>query len=271
MLINSKKLLIIILVLIFLGGAHFAQAETFTRDIGAGRISTCACNGNEGLVCNCTCQSVNRVDNCQVGWLIKDPVCACCGDCTLQNFLDLGVNVANQILKYLGVAALFLLVIGGLIWITSGGSAEKVQKGKKIVSGAIIGLIVVLFSYTLVSLMMKTLRTESYLPSAQSEDSSDWPVCPELSLIVSGSGNPWCYGCNWTGTGQGCQSSQVRSYQEKLNEIGCDCGKNPDGFFGPQTRQCIIRFQQANDLGSDGLVGPTTAEKLLIGGYNPCQ
>ncbi len=269
---SFKKTILFFFIFIFIfSGFSFvnAQPQIFTRDIGAGRISSCNCTSQEeGLICNCLCQSVNSVEKCQVGWLINDPICACCGDCTLQNFLDLGVNVANQILKYLGVAALFLLVIGGLIWITSGGSSEKVQKGKKIVSGAVIGLIIVLFSFFLVRLMMKALGTEQYLPSATTEESSGWPICPELKTVSAS--QPWCYGCSWTGSGQGCQSSQVKNYQETLNHLRCNCG-TADGVFGSQTAQCTIRFQQANKLEADGKVGPATATVYLGGSHRPCQ
>jgi peptidoglycan hydrolase-like protein with peptidoglycan-binding domain len=38
-----------------------------------------------------------------------------------------------------------------------------------------------------------------------------------------------------------------------------------DGIFGPQTRQQVIAFQNANGLGADGIVGPNTWGKLIQG------
>src|SRR6056297_1966894 len=103
-----------------------AQAEEHDhyRTIGKGVASWC--DHNEGESWTCTCQNSNVVQ-CQVGNIISDPICACCGDCTLNNFLGIGINLANLIFKYLGVVALLFFVIGGVIWVTSGGSQERIK------------------------------------------------------------------------------------------------------------------------------------------------
>ncbi len=162
---NSKKIIILILAICFLAlFFQTASAEKFTSE--ANKESSCTCDNNgKNLVCDCTCQGSNNVNDCYVGWLINDPVCACCGDCTLNNFIGLAVNVADKILQFLGVFALLFIVVGGIIWITSGGSADKVKKGKDIIKGAIVGLVIVLISFTIVRMVMKALNTEEYLPT----------------------------------------------------------------------------------------------------------
>lgn len=41
-----------------------------------------------------------------------------------------------------------------------------------------------------------------------------------------------------------------------------------DGKMGPQTKQCIIWFQEKMGLSPDGIVGPNTAEALLSNNGN---
>lgn len=274
----KKIFLLLLIIFIFsLFFSYVAQAQTVSRDIGAGLTSKCTFDV-EAKNWNCTCQGSNKVDDCQVGQLINDPICACCGDCTLNNFLGLGTNLANIILKYLGVVALLLFVAGGVIWITSGGSAEKVQRGKKIISGSIIGMAIVIGAFLIIRVFTGILGVEkgylTYLETETQQDKKDgdkeggeWPTCPAGSTLKENVGRPWCYGCTWTGgAGRGCQSNEVREYQAALNAAQCDCG-GVDGFFGSQTKECTKRFQKAwnldlqeggSPLGIDGAVGEKT-------------
>jgi len=261
-----KKTIILILFICFFAlgfNSVFAQeGPDFRRDIGAGKYSNCTLAEGKTNVYHCICQTINEVKDCQTGWLIPDPICSCCGDCTLNNFLFLGVALAEKILKYLGVFALLFFVIGGVIWITSGGSSEQVQKGKNMIKGAIIGIIIVFVSFSLVRIAMQALGTEDFLPDKGSEEqpSASWPECPVPPIA----GKPWCYSCTWTGENRGCQSNIVEIYQDELNALGCDCG-SVDGMFGNDTKACTERFQAANNLTVDGIVGEETYNALFQG------
>ena len=56
-------------------------------------------------------------------------------------------------------------------------------------------------------------------------------------------------------------SPSVRRLQTKLNRYGLDCG-TPDGYFGSNTRNAVITFQQRMALTVDGLAGRSTLQKL---------
>jgi len=138
---------------------------------------------NKDVECQCFCQgdsanpalSGNKITNCHTGGLFRDwhtAVCACCGDCTLNDLLYIGASVAELILKYLGVIALFLFVLGGIIWITSGGSKEKVKKGTAILKGAIVGMIIVIVAYSAIRIIMKDMLgvDSDYLPESSNRE-----------------------------------------------------------------------------------------------------
>ena len=259
---NFKKIILILFLCLFALGFNFVFAQEepdMSRNIGAGKYSNCTLAEGESDIYHCMCQSNNEVLNCRVGWLNSDPICVCCGDCTLNNFLGMGVNIANLILKLCGVFALAFLIIGGLLWITSGGSPDQITKGKKMITGSIIGIIVILIAFTLIKVVFEVFDIDkSYLPKQSSIEISvqtgeKWPDCPIFPTIAQ----PWCYGCVWTGLNRGCQGTVVKVWQEKLNRLDCNCG-TPDGLFGSQTKACVEKFQQANGLVKDGLVGPET-------------
>ena len=53
------------------------------------------------------------------------------------------------------------------------------------------------------------------------------------------------------------QGEAVRELQEQLKALGYDPGAS-DGVYGERTANAVRRFQQANGLDVDGVVGPQT-------------
>ena len=50
--------------------------------------------------------------------------------------------------------------------------------------------------------------------------------------------------------------------QKYLNALGYNCG-TPDGIFGSKSHNAIVKFQKANKLSADGIVGKNTWKKLI--------
>ena len=54
--------------------------------------------------------------------------------------------------------------------------------------------------------------------------------------------------------------------QTLLIARGFSCGETgADSDFGSATKAAVINFQRANNLGTDGIVGPMTWKKILRG------
>ena len=60
------------------------------------------------------------------------------------------VKIVQWILGLLGLVGVIMILYGGFIWLTSAGNEEKIAKAKKILSAAIIGLIVVILSWAII-------------------------------------------------------------------------------------------------------------------------
>lgn len=58
-------------------------------------------------------------------------------------------RVINSVMGIVGSLALLMFVYGGLIWMTSSGSQDKVKKGKDILLWSAVGLIVIFSAYAL--------------------------------------------------------------------------------------------------------------------------
>lgn len=66
-------------------------------------------------------------------------------------------TVINGIMGVVGSLALLMFVYGGLLWMTSSGNSEQVEKGKKTLIYAALGLIVIFASYALVALVLNVI------------------------------------------------------------------------------------------------------------------
>jgi hypothetical protein len=72
------------------------------------------------------------------------------GDCTLIDFVQLLINIFGFVLGIVGSLALLIFIYGGVLFLFSGGNSEQIEKGKKALAGAVIGLIIVFASYLIV-------------------------------------------------------------------------------------------------------------------------
>jgi len=58
-------------------------------------------------------------------------------------------DIIGIILGFLGLIAVVIILIGGFMWMTAGGSDEKVKKGRQFIINGIIGLIIILSAYAI--------------------------------------------------------------------------------------------------------------------------
>lgn len=78
---------------------------------------------------------------------------------TTKTLQDTIISVVNWVLALLGLIAVIMILYGGFTWLTAGGNEEKVASAKKIISAAIIGLIIVLLAYAIVTFVVNTTNT----------------------------------------------------------------------------------------------------------------
>jgi len=73
---------------------------------------------------------------------------------------DIKVTIAKFIrafLAVLGIIAVILVLYGGFVWMTAGGDGEKVEKAKKILINAGVGLFIIMASYSITTFVLSAL------------------------------------------------------------------------------------------------------------------
>jgi hypothetical protein len=88
------------------------------------------------------------------GYLLEGIDCIKTGQCQLIDILKLGLAVSNFILKYVGVIFLIFLIVGGVMWIVASGNPERIKRGKSILTGSLIGILIVFFAWQIVNLVI---------------------------------------------------------------------------------------------------------------------
>ena len=61
------------------------------------------------------------------------------------------INIIRYILTFLGIIAVVMIMYGGFIWMTSNGQPDRIQKAKKTLIAAAIGLIIVISAFAIVT------------------------------------------------------------------------------------------------------------------------
>jgi len=66
-------------------------------------------------------------------------------------------QIINSVLGLVGSIALLMFVYGGLTWMTSAGSAERVKKGRDILMWSAIGLVIIFSAYGLTRFVLTSI------------------------------------------------------------------------------------------------------------------
>ena len=79
----------------------------------------------------------------------------------VNDFLSIGVRVSEIILGIVGSLALLAFVAGGLMFLISSGNKTLVERGKATITGAVIGLVIVFASYTIIQFAASTMGVKT--------------------------------------------------------------------------------------------------------------
>jgi len=79
------------------------------------------------------------------------------GNYALNDFIVLAINVSELILGLVGSLSLIMFVYGGISFMISAGSADKVSEAKRILVASVIGLIIVFSSWLIIRFFVSML------------------------------------------------------------------------------------------------------------------
>lgn len=83
-------------------------------------------------------------------------------ECTFCHFFQLISNIVRFITWDLAMPiAVLMFMYGGIIFLTAGGSEDKVKQGKGIITQTLVGLVIVFIAWILVNTVVTILATQT--------------------------------------------------------------------------------------------------------------
>ena len=76
---------------------------------------------------------------------------------SIGTIVEAGEIMLGYILGLIGSVALLFIIVAGIMYMTSAGNEERISSSKKILSGAVIGLMIALLAYGLLHVIMTVL------------------------------------------------------------------------------------------------------------------
>lgn len=83
-----------------------------------------------------------------------------CGNYSLDDFTIMAINASRIILGLVGSLALIMFIYGGVLFLISAGSSESVDKAKKVITAAVVGLLIVFTSFLIIKFVLKSMGLE---------------------------------------------------------------------------------------------------------------
>ncbi len=78
-------------------------------------------------------------------------------ECTWCHLMQLFKNIIDFMLYLVIPLAIIMIVVGGIMVMTAGGSTERASKGREIITAAVIGLVIALLSWLIIDIIIKVI------------------------------------------------------------------------------------------------------------------
>lgn len=73
------------------------------------------------------------------------------------SFQDILITALRTIISLSGLIAILFIIIGGFYYITAGGNEKQTEVGKNYILNSIIGLVIIIMAYVILSLTLNTI------------------------------------------------------------------------------------------------------------------
>jgi hypothetical protein len=165
----------------------------------------------------------------------------------------LAINIIRFLLTFLGLAAVTMILYGGWLWLSSKGEVDKIRKAKQVLTSAIIGLIIIIAAFAIVTFVLNFINT-TLGPTCSPPPGPGQKCCPGNYLCNSSetccnqAGPQCCTASEYCCPGVGCSSSPCSSIGSGGNTFYTQSTSPLDGAVNiPRNTRIRFRFNRSVD------------------------
>jgi len=90
-------------------------------------------------------------EKCTSAVCLPNPICA-------RNITELALQIMRVMLGLVDIAALVMFIVGGFRFMVSMGNTEKIKKAKDTLLWAVVGILLITFSYSLMQFIFDSVQ-----------------------------------------------------------------------------------------------------------------
>ena len=164
------------------------------------------------------------------------------------------LNVLNFALTFLGLIAVAFIVYAGFLYVTSGGDEGNMEKAKKIILYAVIGILVILAAFALVNTVIQNAGRgtgdrgeipEGSIPTGSTVNSNGTITLPNGTILTTPNGS----GGNTTPTISGNLANLITVSGTGVQDFGSTAVATPEGALNGITFGLNTQAQALFDFG----------------------
>lgn len=147
------------------------------------------------------------------------------GGCDICDIVLIFTNVANIVGGALGGMALLMFIVGGFMFIFSSGNEQRIETGRKILTGTVVGVLIVFLAWMGVNYIVRTVYYAGY----------------NAGGVKAGSGasQPKLFSQDWWAPTCSPDLTPCFSKSEGAGGIGAQCGASGDCASDKKSTACV--------------------------------
>ncbi len=168
---------------------------------------------------------------------------------------DIAVSIIQVALGFLGIIAVIFVLYAGWMWMSSVGDAARIEKARKILVSAVIGIIIILAAWGITAFLIRNLGNAIGIANCTPGTSESCNGCSGSGYKTCQADGSWSRCSSACNIGENCCSGicQIGACSSGPNPDNCDANPLTLGVCELDQDKCDLLYGSGNSICDPGL------------------